>query len=93
MKLECTGEIFSTEGIQKFDCLRADDIYDNQPIIEDIWQHINEARLILAELSGRNANVFYEAGIAQFRADASLKVKFRYSDLCSLNPDSRNNTS
>ena len=52
------------EGIQKFDCLRADDIYDNQPIIEDIWQHINEARLILAELSGRNANVFYEAGIA-----------------------------
>ena len=50
--------------IGRLECLRADDIYDNQPIIEDIWQHINEARLVVAELTGRNANVFYETGIA-----------------------------
>lgn len=52
------------EQIGQLTCLRADDIYDNQPIIEDIWQHINEARLVIAELTGRNANVFYETGIS-----------------------------
>lgn len=45
-------------------CLRADDIYDNRAIIEDIWQKINEARIIISELTGRNPNVFYETGIA-----------------------------
>ena len=54
----------SVESIQDLNCLRADDIYDNRAIIEDIWQHINEARLLVAELTGRNGNVFYEAGIA-----------------------------
>jgi hypothetical protein len=45
-------------------CLRADDIYDNRPIIEDIWRSINEAHIIISELTGRNPNVFYETGIA-----------------------------
>lgn len=47
-----------------FTCIRADDIYDNRPIIEDIWKSINEARIVVAELTGRNPNVFYEVGIA-----------------------------
>jgi hypothetical protein len=42
---------------------RADDIYGSRPIIDDIWSCINRARLIVAELTGRNANVFYEVGI------------------------------
>ena len=45
-------------------CRRADDIYDNQSIIEDIWKSINEASVIVSELTTRNANVFYETGIA-----------------------------
>ena len=44
--------------------LRADDIYDNRPIIEDIWRYTNEARMLIAELTGRNPNVFYETSIA-----------------------------
>ena len=54
----------SVEKIDNLSCLRADDIYDNQPIIEDIWRHINEARIVIAELTNKNANVFYEAGLA-----------------------------
>ena len=54
----------SIESIGSINCLRADDIYDNRPIIEDIWQHINEARILISELTGRNANVFYETGVA-----------------------------
>ena len=44
--------------------MRADDIYDNRPIIEDIWRYTNEAGILIAELTGRNPNVFYETGIA-----------------------------
>ena len=54
----------SVESIKPLRCLRADDIYDNRPIIEDIWQCTNEARLLISELTGRNPNVFYETGIA-----------------------------
>lgn len=45
-------------------CIRADNIYDNRPIIEDIWRSINEAYIVIAELTERNPNVFYETGIA-----------------------------
>jgi len=45
-------------------CVRADDIFHNQPIVEVIWQHINRAMLIVADLTSRNPNVFYEVGIA-----------------------------
>ena len=43
---------------------RADDIFTNSAIIEDIWTSINQARLIVADLTGKNPNVFYEVGIA-----------------------------
>lgn len=54
----------TVEAIEGVTCMRADDIYDNRPIIEDIWRSINEAHIVISELTGRNANVFYETGIA-----------------------------
>ena len=54
----------TVEGSGWLKCLRADDIYDNRPIVEDIWKYTNEARILIAELTGRNPNVFYETGIA-----------------------------
>lgn len=44
--------------------LRADEICDNQPIIRDITQSIHHAKVILADVTGRNPNVNYELGIA-----------------------------
>jgi hypothetical protein len=44
--------------------VRGDEIYGRQSIIDDIWQSIRRARLVLAELSGRNPNVMYEIGLA-----------------------------
>ncbi len=44
--------------------MRADDLFTPTPIIEDIWEFINKARLIVADVTGRNPNVFYELGIA-----------------------------
>lgn len=45
-------------------CERADDIYDISGIMQSIWESINRARLIIADLTERNPNVFYELGIA-----------------------------
>jgi len=47
-----------------FRCLRADDLFSPTPILEDIWIHINKSKVIIADVTGRNSNVFYEIGIA-----------------------------
>ncbi|MFC1935049.1 hypothetical protein ACFLXZ_01890 [Chloroflexota bacterium] len=44
--------------------MRADDLFAPAPIIEDIWEYINKAHFIVADVTGRNPNVFYELGIA-----------------------------
>ena len=54
----------SVESLSGLRCLRAADINDNRPIMEDIWKSINEARIIISDLTGKNPNVFYETGIA-----------------------------
>jgi hypothetical protein len=45
-------------------CVRGDEIYSKPHIMGDIWKSIREARLVIAELTGRNPNVFYEVGLA-----------------------------
>ncbi len=45
-------------------CARGDEIYARAEIIQDVWRAIREARVIVAELSGRNPNVMYEVGLA-----------------------------
>ena len=46
------------------ECLRGDEIYSEQSIIQDIWKSLRRSRVIVAELSGRNPNVMYEIGLA-----------------------------
>ena len=45
-------------------CERADDIRGTTLITHDIWEYIHRARFLVAELTDRNANVFYELGLA-----------------------------
>ena len=44
--------------------LRADEIYNNRPIIDDINQSIYHAAIVLADVTGRNPNVNYELVIS-----------------------------
>jgi hypothetical protein len=46
------------------ECKRGDEIYSQQLIAQDIWKSIRGARVVVAELSGRNPNVMYEIGMA-----------------------------
>jgi hypothetical protein len=46
------------------ECLRADEIFGKPRLVDDIWRSIRSARVIVAELTGRNPNVLYEVGLA-----------------------------
>lgn len=48
----------------KLRCQRADDIWDQAEVIQDIFSLIYRSRIVICDFSGRNPNVFYEAGIA-----------------------------
>jgi hypothetical protein len=45
-------------------CLRADDIWEHDAVIQDVVSLINRSRIVICDCTGRNPNVFYEAGIA-----------------------------
>lgn len=45
-------------------CRRADNIWVNEHIMDDVLNLLWRARVVIADLSGKNANVFYETGIA-----------------------------
>jgi hypothetical protein len=45
-------------------CERADDIWENSVIIQDVVSLIDRSRIVICDCTGRNPNVFYEAGIA-----------------------------
>lgn len=49
---------------QGFTAKRADDIFGSSNIIDDIWQLIANSKIIVADCTGKNPNVFYELGIA-----------------------------
>ncbi len=45
-------------------CQRGDDIWEHDHIIQDVVSLIGRAKVVICDLTGRNANVFYETGIA-----------------------------
>ncbi|WP_313538533.1 hypothetical protein [Sphingomonas sp.] len=47
-----------------FICHRVDDIWENHSIIQDVVELIDRSRIVICDCSTRNANVFYETGIA-----------------------------
>lgn len=47
-----------------FQCQRADDIWEESTIIQDIFNLIYKAHVVIVDFTDKNANVFYETGIA-----------------------------
>ena len=47
-----------------FEVIKANELFTTTPIIEDIWEQINDCQVIVADVTGKNPNVFYELGIA-----------------------------
>lgn len=48
----------------KLKVARADDLFGTEAVMGDIWNAIAACRIVIADCTGKNANVFYEIGIA-----------------------------
>ena len=46
------------------DAKRADDFFSTHHVMADVWEAIWAARVVIADCTGRNPNVFYEIGVA-----------------------------
>lgn len=58
------GAIQEVAATGNWRCERADDIWVHTAIIDDIASLIAKAKVVICDLTGRNSNVFYEAGVA-----------------------------
>jgi len=61
--------------------VRADEVFDTKPIMVSIMQKINEAEVIIATVTGRNANVFYELGMAHVLKDKVILLTDNKDDV------------
>lgn len=52
----------AAEGFE-LECTRADNIWENPAIIQDVVSLIDRSRVVICDCTGRNPNVFYEMGI------------------------------
>lgn len=60
---------------------RADDLFRPSAIVNDIWALTQQAKVILADLTGQNANVFYELGLAHAVAKPAILVAESMDDI------------
>ncbi|NTX59550.1 hypothetical protein HUA74_02635 [Myxococcus sp. CA051A] len=60
---------------------RADDLYGPQAIVSDIWGYTQKARVILADLTNKNPNVFYELGLAHASAKPVVMIAASIDDV------------
>ena len=47
-----------------FKCMRADELEHNKGILAVVYEQIQAAHIVIAEMTGRNPNVYYEVGYA-----------------------------
>lgn len=45
-------------------CIRADEVFVSRPAVDQIRSEISQADLVIVDFTGRNPNVYYEAGLA-----------------------------
>lgn len=68
----------ATTGYQ---CRRADDIWDHATVIQDIFALIFESSVVVCDFTGKNPNVFYEAGIAHTLGKHVVPITQQKSDI------------
>lgn len=57
-----------------FEAIKADDFYKPSEIMADIWTSIQSSDVLIADLTGKNPNVFYELGLAHAAAKPVILI-------------------
>jgi hypothetical protein len=60
---------------------RGDDFFNAHAVMADIWGAIQHAKVIVADCTGRNANVFYEMGLAHVLGKPVVLLSQHKSDI------------
>jgi hypothetical protein len=60
---------------------RADDIWTNSEIMQDIFDLIFSSRLVIVDYTGRNPNVLYETGIAHTLGKTVIPITQSLDDI------------
>lgn len=61
--------------------IRADNLYRSGTIVNDIWNYTKSAKIIIAELTGKNPNVLYELGLAHAIAKPVILISQSIDDI------------
>jgi len=64
-----------------FQTLRAKDIWEHSAVIQDVFSLIFKAHIVVCDFTGRNPNVFYEAGIAHTLGKHVVPITQSASDI------------
>ena len=62
-------------------CQRADDIWVSDHVMDDVIRLLWTARVVIADLSGKNPNVLYEAGIAHSLGRDTIQIAQSADDI------------
>jgi hypothetical protein len=60
---------------------RADELFSTGSVVEQIWEQISKSRVLLADLTDKNPNVFYELGLAHAANKPVIFTSARIDDV------------
>jgi len=61
--------------------IRADELFTASAVIDDIWDLTKRSKIVLADLTEKNPNVFYELGLAHALAKPALLITESMDDV------------
>jgi hypothetical protein len=62
-------------------CKRGDDFFTANRIMDDVWSAVFNSKLCIVDCTGRNANVFYELGIAHTLGRKAILIAQKIDDI------------
>lgn len=65
----------------RLQCLRADDIWEESSIIQDVFNLIYRAQIVIVDFTGKNPNVMYETGIAHTLGKSVIPITQNLGDI------------
>ena len=65
----------------EMECVQAEEIFDSNSVLEKIWNQINRSEIIIADLTDRDPDVFYLAGLAYGLKKKSIFISQRNEDV------------
>ena len=64
-----------------YEVVRADEIHNTGPFLRDVLRYLATADVVVADLTGHNANVFYELGVRHALSRRTVLIARSQSDL------------